>query len=64
MTHEWNTTDIIYLVFAPVELVIDQCFERLSQDGAVLMPLAAYPFSQQFGWIQDRFGVSWQFSLD
>jgi predicted 3-demethylubiquinone-9 3-methyltransferase (glyoxalase superfamily) len=26
----------------------------------VLMPLAAYPFSERYGWIADRYGLSWQ----
>lgn len=43
---------------------IDKAYEVLSQDGAVLMPLAAYPFSKKFGWVQDKFGVSWQLSLE
>lgn len=35
---------------------------RAFADGAtVLMPLDRYPFSERFGWLQDRFGVSWQF---
>lgn len=42
---------------------IDQVFQKLAQDGQVLMPLASYPFSEKFGWVQDRFGVSWQLSL-
>jgi predicted 3-demethylubiquinone-9 3-methyltransferase (glyoxalase superfamily) len=28
-----------------------------------LMPLDAYPFNPKFGWLQDRFGVSWQLAL-
>ncbi|MBO9128779.1 VOC family protein [Bacillus sp. 165] len=42
---------------------IDTVFEKLSQDGKVLMPLAASPFSEKFGWVEDRYGVSWQLSL-
>lgn len=42
---------------------IDACFAQLSESGNVLMGLDAYPFSPKFGWVQDRFGVSWQLSL-
>lgn len=38
-------------------------FEKLSRDGQVFMPLDTYPFSAKFGWIADRFGVSWQLNL-
>jgi predicted 3-demethylubiquinone-9 3-methyltransferase (glyoxalase superfamily) len=24
------------------------------------MPLHTYPFSRKFGWLSDRYGVSWQ----
>ncbi len=39
---------------------VDPLFERLSKDGKVLMPLDAYPFSERFAWVQDRYGLSWQ----
>jgi predicted 3-demethylubiquinone-9 3-methyltransferase (glyoxalase superfamily) len=42
---------------------INRVFEQLSQDGKVLMPLAAYPFSEKFGWVEDKYGVSWQLNL-
>ena len=42
---------------------IDRLFEGLSDGGQVLMPLDSYPFSQRFGWVEDRFGVSWQLNL-
>ena len=35
----------------------------LSHSGQVLMPLDDYGFSKQFGWVNDRFGVSWQLNL-
>jgi predicted 3-demethylubiquinone-9 3-methyltransferase (glyoxalase superfamily) len=38
-------------------------FSELSEDGRVFMPLDAYGFSRQFGWVADRFGVSWQLNL-
>jgi hypothetical protein len=37
--------------------------EPRSLPGAVLMPLGEYPFSRRFGWVADRFGVSWQLTL-
>jgi predicted 3-demethylubiquinone-9 3-methyltransferase (glyoxalase superfamily) len=42
---------------------LERVFGILSQDGQVLMPLNNYGFSQRFGWVNDRFGVSWQLNL-
>jgi predicted 3-demethylubiquinone-9 3-methyltransferase (glyoxalase superfamily)/uncharacterized protein YndB with AHSA1/START domain len=42
---------------------VDGAFARLADGGTVLMPLDRYPFSERFGWVTDRFGVSWQISL-
>lgn len=39
---------------------VDMLFERLAEGGMALMPLQAYPFSERFGWVQDRYGLSWQ----
>jgi len=39
---------------------IDELFSKLSEGGQILMPLDKYPFSRKFGWLSDRFGVSWQ----
>jgi predicted 3-demethylubiquinone-9 3-methyltransferase (glyoxalase superfamily) len=38
-------------------------WEKLSEGGTALMPLDKYPFSEKYGWIQDKFGVSWQLML-
>ncbi|CAM3548415.1 VOC family protein [Paenibacillus lupini] len=42
---------------------VDRLFEALSTSGSVLMPLGEYPFAKRFGWLNDRFGISWQLSL-
>ena len=38
----------------------DRLFGALSPGGQVMMELGTYPWSERYGWIQDRFGVSWQ----
>lgn len=42
---------------------LDALWERLSQDGTALMPLDKYPFSSRYGWLQDKYGISWQLIL-
>lgn len=39
---------------------VDAIWERLSPGSQVLMPLGAYPFSERFGWLNDKYGLSWQ----
>ncbi|MPZ81162.1 MAG: VOC family protein [Actinophytocola sp.] len=42
---------------------IDRLYAALAEKGQELMPLADYGFSTKFGWVNDRFGVSWQLNL-
>ncbi len=42
---------------------IDAVWDKLSEGGTVLMPIDKYPFSERYGWIQDKYGVSWQMIL-
>jgi len=42
---------------------LDETWARLAEGGQALMPLDAYPFSPRFGWVQDRYGLSWQLIL-
>ncbi len=39
---------------------VDAIWNKLLPGGQVLMELGAYPFSERYGWIQDRYGLSWQ----
>jgi len=38
-------------------------WKALSEGGTELMPLGEYPFNKYYGWIQDRYGLSWQLML-
>jgi len=42
---------------------IDLLYSALSTGGTALMPLGKYGFSRKFGWVNDRYGVSWQMNL-
>lgn len=42
---------------------VDSIWKKISQDATVLMPLDTYSFSKRYGWLNDRFGVSWQIAL-
>jgi predicted 3-demethylubiquinone-9 3-methyltransferase (glyoxalase superfamily) len=45
------------------ETELQRVFEALATEGEPLMPLDNYGFSRKFGWVNDRFGVSWQLNL-
>lgn len=42
---------------------LETVFAKLSEKGQIMMPLDNYGFSKQYGWVADRFGVSWQLNL-
>ncbi|MGN6686505.1 MAG: VOC family protein [Actinomycetales bacterium] len=45
------------------EVELSRLFSALADGGATLMPVGDYGFSRRFGWVNDRFGVSWQLNL-
>ena len=54
---------ISFFVVCQTEKEVDDTWEKLSEQGMVLMALDKYPWSERYGWIQDRFGISWQLSF-
>lgn len=42
---------------------LDRVWEGLTDGGIERMPLGEYPFSKRYGWVSDRYGVSWQLIL-
>ena len=45
------------------ESELEKLYEALSAGGGLLMPLDNYGFSRKFGWVNDRYGVSWQMNF-
>ena len=51
---------ISFLVSCETKGEVDALWRGLSDGGSPLMELGAYPFSEHYGWVQDRYGLSWQ----
>ncbi len=51
---------ISLMVACRSEEEVDRLWKALSEGGSELMELGEYPFSKRYGWIQDRYGLSWQ----
>jgi predicted 3-demethylubiquinone-9 3-methyltransferase (glyoxalase superfamily) len=43
---------------------IDALWGKLAESGNQLMALGKYPFSEYYGWVQDKYNVSWQLILN
>ena len=64
LEHKFSFTPAISIyVKCESENEIKILFDKLSIDGQIFMPLNKYPFSEQFGWLTDKYGVSWQLNL-
>lgn len=63
--HDWGFTPAVsnYIEFEN-ESELERLFSILSENGKIMMPLNNYGFSQKFGFVEDRFGVSWQLNLN
>ena len=64
MEHKFSfTPSISIFVNCENEEEINLLFQKLSEGGGVMMPLGYYGFSKKFGWLADKYGVSWQLNL-
>ncbi len=62
--HDWGFTPAVSnYVECEDENQLEELYEKLSENGQVMMPLNNYGFSQKFGFVQDKFGISWQLNL-
>jgi len=51
---------VSFLVACKTKDEVEALWGKLSKGGSALMELGEYPFSEKYGWVQDKFGLSWQ----
>jgi predicted 3-demethylubiquinone-9 3-methyltransferase (glyoxalase superfamily) len=51
---------VSFLVVCSTKEEVDALWKKLSEGGTALMKLDKYPFSEMYGWVQDKYGLSWQ----
>jgi predicted 3-demethylubiquinone-9 3-methyltransferase (glyoxalase superfamily) len=54
---------ISFFVLCDSEAEIAGYWKALADGGKVMMPLDKYPWSEKYGWCQDKFGVCWQLMI-
>ncbi len=57
------TPAISLFVTCETDEEIEQIWNKLAGDGNIMMPLDKYPWSQKYGWVADRYGMTWQLML-
>jgi len=62
--HQFSFTPSFSIyITCDTEEEINTLYQQLMDGGQALMPLGDYGFSKRFGWLNDRFGISWQLNL-
>lgn len=54
------TPAVSFLVACQSKGEVDRLWKELSASGKALMALDKYPFSEWYGWVEDKYGLSWQ----
>jgi predicted 3-demethylubiquinone-9 3-methyltransferase (glyoxalase superfamily) len=54
---------VSFFVMCEEDGEVEELWNKLLEGGSVMMPLEKYDWSEKYGWLQDKFGVSWQIAL-
>ena len=57
-----NSSISLFTTF-DTEEEIEAVWNKLADGGKVLMPYNSYPWATKYGWLEDKYGVSWQLSM-
>lgn len=54
---------ISFFYICETEEELENIWNAFVKEGSIMMPLGSYPWSKKYGWVTDKFGVSWQIAL-
>ncbi len=54
------TPAVSFLVACETKDEVEALWAKLAEGGKPLMELGEYPFSEKYGWMEDKYGLSWQ----
>jgi predicted 3-demethylubiquinone-9 3-methyltransferase (glyoxalase superfamily) len=57
-----NPSISLFVLLESIEKT-NEVWNKLAEGGNVLMPIDKYFWSERYGWIQDKYGMTWQISV-
>jgi predicted 3-demethylubiquinone-9 3-methyltransferase (glyoxalase superfamily) len=61
--HFTKNASVSFMVICDTEAEVQKYWDQLLDGGMALMPLDSYSWSKKYGWVQDKYGVTWQIFL-
>lgn len=61
--HFKTNPSVSFMVICSTEDEVQKYWDSLIEGGVALMALDSYSWSKKYGWVQDKYGVTWQLFL-
>ncbi|NML57579.1 VOC family protein [Chryseobacterium cheonjiense] len=58
-----KNASVSFMVICETEDEVQQYWDQLMEGGMALMPLDSYSWSKKYGWLKDKYDVTWQIFL-
>jgi len=61
--HFTKNASVSFMIICETEVEVQKYWDQLIDGGNALMEIGEYPWSKKYGWVRDKFGVTWQVYL-
>lgn len=61
--HFTKNASVSFMIICETEVEVQKYWDQLIDGGIALMEIGEYPWSKKYGWVRDKFGVTWQVYL-